>query len=345
MALGWATLGAWLSLAILAFSSQPTYASDETCAIVIDTPDGFLSVREKPDTSSKRVSRARPGQVLIIDGHESNWAIVVGERRANQKARFGNRTPLNGYVHQRYLRWIDCEKVDYVQPSKYPWSGVWAANKDVCRSGQPIGEHPEAPIRITDTETTGLESFCDIQRVWPPSRGETTWQLLLGCSVEGTFSRERITLQVTLDDTLVETRDDGTKVKWIRCTTADLEAGKRLQDRKRQAARVVTGKPEGGIIELEEDDPCIVSNNEHLAYKQFLHFRAVDVGRAVVRAHRGLYFVELAGDEVIERTESREGRAQESNRVWVPDAGFRTEAEAMRHRDVTLKYLSQHCSQ
>lgn len=101
---------------LLLLVSTNVEATADGCASVIETPDGFLSLRAAPGPSFREISRLRPGDELWVDtatceqvGGRSvcdpRWVHVTSVRRIDN----GSRRYTQGWAHRRYLRFHDCE--------------------------------------------------------------------------------------------------------------------------------------------------------------------------------------------------------------------------------------------
>ena len=65
-----------LGLAILMASITAARATTENCAVVLNTPDGFLALREGPGTHFEIKDKLRPGQIMTIPS-EIAFGIVT----------------------------------------------------------------------------------------------------------------------------------------------------------------------------------------------------------------------------------------------------------------------------
>ena len=93
--------------------AQPTAAratTDVVCAVVLNTPDGFLAVRERPGTQFRMTDKLRPGQAVNISSEDCDWHSN-GKVTCNKwiMVSGGDRTPASGWVRSKYLRpYPDC---------------------------------------------------------------------------------------------------------------------------------------------------------------------------------------------------------------------------------------------
>jgi hypothetical protein len=62
-----------LGLAILMTSITAARATTENCAVVLNTPDGFLALREGPGTQFRIKDKLRPGQIITIPSEDCFW--------------------------------------------------------------------------------------------------------------------------------------------------------------------------------------------------------------------------------------------------------------------------------
>jgi hypothetical protein len=60
-------------LAILLASVAAASATTESCAVVLNTPDGFLALRDGPGTRFRMKGKLRPGVVLLITTENCSW--------------------------------------------------------------------------------------------------------------------------------------------------------------------------------------------------------------------------------------------------------------------------------
>lgn len=56
-----------LMTSLVIVSPQPVHATADGCAVVLKTPDGFLSVREGPGTRFRVLTEVHRGETLLID--------------------------------------------------------------------------------------------------------------------------------------------------------------------------------------------------------------------------------------------------------------------------------------
>ncbi|PHQ98899.1 MAG: hypothetical protein COB39_06900 [Marinosulfonomonas sp.] len=97
-----------------------------------------------------------------------------------------------------------------------PWVGIWTADPDWCQYAELIGGHDPAPIRITQTEVSGLENNCSITGVRSNAQKQY-WELTLSCSGEGEQYQDTALLMLDGDDTLWRWFGRGDPFKFIRC--------------------------------------------------------------------------------------------------------------------------------
>ena len=60
-------------LAILLASVAAATATTDACAVVLNTPDGFLALRDGPGTSFRMKGKLRPGATLTITTEDCSW--------------------------------------------------------------------------------------------------------------------------------------------------------------------------------------------------------------------------------------------------------------------------------
>jgi uncharacterized protein YraI len=99
------TLAAQLALSTIL--ARPALATLDTCTVVAQTSDGFLSLRTGPGVHFPEIMRIASGTVIGIDDppHDPSgrWVHVFGVYEG------GRLVPVDGWVNQRYLSGsIDC---------------------------------------------------------------------------------------------------------------------------------------------------------------------------------------------------------------------------------------------
>ena len=62
-----------LGLAILLASVTTARATTDSCAVVLNTPDGFLALREGPGTHFRIKDKLSPGQTVGITTEDCIW--------------------------------------------------------------------------------------------------------------------------------------------------------------------------------------------------------------------------------------------------------------------------------
>jgi hypothetical protein len=93
--------------------AHPTAAratTDFVCAVVLNTPDGFLAVRERPGTQFRMMYKLRPGQAVNISSEDCVWHSN-GKVTCNKWIMLSgsDRTPASGWVRSKYLQpYPDC---------------------------------------------------------------------------------------------------------------------------------------------------------------------------------------------------------------------------------------------
>jgi hypothetical protein len=97
-----------------------------------------------------------------------------------------------------------------------PWEGIWAAEKDWCQYADGIGSHDPAPIKITSSRLSGLETACDITRVKKIDQLQA-WIIDMACSGEGQQYDDRELFLITRDALLLRYTMDGFAVEMHRC--------------------------------------------------------------------------------------------------------------------------------
>jgi|SRR6516164_1420354 hypothetical protein len=94
-------------------SAPGAHATEDGCAVVLKTPDGFLNVRAKPKMGSRILKRVKPGETIGFDtaGGEGDdkdeWVhVYIPERN------------LWGWVYYRFIVGVDCEQLDALTTDK-----------------------------------------------------------------------------------------------------------------------------------------------------------------------------------------------------------------------------------
>jgi hypothetical protein len=110
--------GALLAVVVIIFAVSARATADG-CAVVLRTPDGFLSLRKLPTADSTAVARLLPGEMLDIDdlacqkqgnlsicrGDDVTWMHVTGVPRLERKGR----ARLSGWVRGKYVKTVECD--------------------------------------------------------------------------------------------------------------------------------------------------------------------------------------------------------------------------------------------
>jgi hypothetical protein len=92
--------------------AQPAAAratTDVVCGVVLNTPDGFLAVRERPGTQTRMTAKLRPGQSVNISSEDCVWQSN-GNVTCNKwiMVSGSDGTPASGWVRSKYLQPSDC---------------------------------------------------------------------------------------------------------------------------------------------------------------------------------------------------------------------------------------------
>jgi hypothetical protein len=97
-------------------------ATEDGCAVVLKTPDGFLNLRKAPTTKSDIVTQLKQGDFLYVDttrcetkgnlsicdeDNPPRWTHVTSARRIDGK---DARTFTQGWVSDQYVQWFRCEE-------------------------------------------------------------------------------------------------------------------------------------------------------------------------------------------------------------------------------------------
>src|SRR5262249_10265488 len=92
-------------IAALFQATGAAHATEDGCAVVLKTPDGFLNVRAKPRMGSRILKRFKPGEIIGTDtaGGGGDWVHVYVAPRPRPQ------NPLWGWVYHRFIIDVDCE--------------------------------------------------------------------------------------------------------------------------------------------------------------------------------------------------------------------------------------------
>jgi hypothetical protein len=105
------------ALAVLASSANATV---DFCAVVRETPDGFLALREGPGTQFPVVHKLRRGDFLYADdascergvcANRNRWTHVLSVPRLDGPPNNPNKAHgsfTSGWVASRYIEWFVC---------------------------------------------------------------------------------------------------------------------------------------------------------------------------------------------------------------------------------------------
>ena len=103
-----------LVLALLLAALAPAQATEDFCAVVLKTPDGFLALREGPGTQHKMITKLEQGDFLLADtamGEQDpknkKWVHINGVPRIDGPDAIG-KTYTRGWVARRYVQTLLC---------------------------------------------------------------------------------------------------------------------------------------------------------------------------------------------------------------------------------------------
>jgi hypothetical protein len=97
-------------------------ATEDGCAVVLKTPDGFLNMRRAPTMKSDIVTQLKQGDFLYVDtagcetagtlsicdeGNPRRWTHVTSVRRIDGK---DAQTFTKGWVSDQYVQWFHCDE-------------------------------------------------------------------------------------------------------------------------------------------------------------------------------------------------------------------------------------------
>jgi hypothetical protein len=85
-------------------------ATTDACAVVLNTPDGFLALREGPGTQFRMKDKLRPSQTVVITGEDCFWHRH-GNVTCNKwvKVFVGDKTPTSGWVRSKYIQPVNAD--------------------------------------------------------------------------------------------------------------------------------------------------------------------------------------------------------------------------------------------
>ncbi len=111
-----------LTVFFILISSQAINATADGCAVVLKTPDGFLSLRKAPTAKSGVITKLKQGDFLYVDAATCEtrddlsicdekiphrWTHVTSVRRIDSKK---PSTSTHGWVSDQYVQWFHCEE-------------------------------------------------------------------------------------------------------------------------------------------------------------------------------------------------------------------------------------------
>jgi hypothetical protein len=89
--------------------ASAAHAAYDDCAVVLETPDGFLALREEPTAKSKLILKLHRGDVLDVDVAKTMASGVYNERIIDWTwvIPFNIDSP-GGYVYNDYIQKFKC---------------------------------------------------------------------------------------------------------------------------------------------------------------------------------------------------------------------------------------------
>jgi hypothetical protein len=99
------------ALALARISDAHACADGFGCAVVKQTPDGFVSLRHSASSSSSAVGRLKPYEILIVevgDCENGAWVPVVAVPRLAGFSTSGNPHGTSGWVNRRFIEETTC---------------------------------------------------------------------------------------------------------------------------------------------------------------------------------------------------------------------------------------------
>jgi hypothetical protein len=99
-----------LGLAVVLASVTAGRATTDSCAVVLNTPDGFLALREGPGTQFRIKDKLRPSQTVGITTENCIWHRYGNVTCSKWVKVFyvGDQTPTSG--------WVGWVRSKYIQP-------------------------------------------------------------------------------------------------------------------------------------------------------------------------------------------------------------------------------------
>ena len=87
----------------LLLATGTAHATEDGCAVVLKTPDGFLNVRTEPNARSRILKRFKPGEIIGTDivSEDRRWERTWFERKGGSFVR--------GWVRNRFILNVECE--------------------------------------------------------------------------------------------------------------------------------------------------------------------------------------------------------------------------------------------
>jgi hypothetical protein len=120
-----------LAAAVLVAVSTAAHSTEDFCAVVLKTPDGFLALREKPGAQAKMTAKLREGDFLyagteqcsqsVCDNEDRKWTHVNGVPRLdgpNDPTKTYN-DYTHGWVSRKYIQEFLCPE-DQEREAKPP---------------------------------------------------------------------------------------------------------------------------------------------------------------------------------------------------------------------------------
>lgn len=100
--------------------STAAHSTEDFCAVVLKTPDGFLALREQPGTQSKMIAKLHEGDFLyagteqcsqsVCDTEDRKWTHINGVPRIDgphdPKKTYNNYT--HGWVSSKFIQSFLC---------------------------------------------------------------------------------------------------------------------------------------------------------------------------------------------------------------------------------------------
>jgi hypothetical protein len=100
------------AMLVLSIKEAVSCADGLTCAVVKETPDGFVALRSKPNANARTVSKLQPYDILVVEESDCelpNWTRVFCVSRLDGECSI-DKSYTTGWVHKKLIRTTACPK-------------------------------------------------------------------------------------------------------------------------------------------------------------------------------------------------------------------------------------------